>query len=481
MTYLVLEDFRSGLDTRRQALTAPAGTLRVLKNAHISAGGEIEKRMAFGLVGPLLAGSFGLAGLGTKIYVFKSGNGARQVVNTFAVTMTPITVEVMYVQMPVGKVVSRLEDWDVFDGKIYAVIQAKDGTFHHFYDGDYVNYDETYAPNGLGRNVRTFKSKMYGIIGKTLFFSAVDNPRNWKPAPVDGTANGAGFINLSNEDAESAELIGLEIYYNQLAIMSRFTTQLWEVDPDPKLNNLRQTLRSAGTVAPRSLRQYGSGDILYLNDSGIRSLRAKDSSNAAAVSDIGSPIDPEIQKLIQFALPDYVFRAFSLVEPVSGRFWVCFEDKIYVLSYFPGPKVSAWSEYIPDVPLEDGVVIGSRIFIRSGDNLYVYGGMDGTLHNSCKVEVETPYLNGGKPATVKPFYGIDLAAWGTWKVSASYDPNKPLSRDPVCIIMEPTYVGGTVGMNGVSTHLSLTLTNEAPGPAILGNITIHFKSTDTAD
>jgi hypothetical protein len=480
VTYLVLEDFRSGLDTRRAALTAPAGTLRALKNAHITSGGEIEKRMAFVKVGDLVSGSFGLAGLGDTIYVFKEGPGTPTIVGAVTINGVAFNISVIFVSMPGSLNADRVEDWDVYDGKIYAVIRADDGTFHHFYNGTYVPYVPTYAPKGLGRNVRTYKSKVYGIIDKTLYFSAVGDPLNWTPAPVSGTPNGAGFINLANEDAESSELLGLEIYYNQLAVMSRYTTQLWEVDPDPKLNNLRQTLRAAGTVSPRSLRQYGSGDVLYLHDSGIRSLRAKDSSNAAAVSDIGSPIDPELQKLLKASTEDYVYRAFSLVEPITGRFWLCFRDKVFVLSFFPGPKVSAWSEYTPDVPLDDGVVLGTCIFVRSGNDLCAYGGTDGATYNSCEVEVQTPYLNGGKPATVKPFFGIDLAAWGTWEVYASFNPNVPLAKDPVCIITKPTYVDGTVGMSGVSTHVSLTLKNHSPGPAVLGNIAIHFKGDGNA-
>lgn len=43
----LIEDFRHGLDTRRFMLNSPAGTLTTLQNAHITPGGEIEKRKAF--------------------------------------------------------------------------------------------------------------------------------------------------------------------------------------------------------------------------------------------------------------------------------------------------------------------------------------------------------------------------------------------------------------------------------------------------
>ena len=47
MPYLSLEDFKFGLDTRKFMLNSPPGTLTALVNAHITPGGEAEKRMAF--------------------------------------------------------------------------------------------------------------------------------------------------------------------------------------------------------------------------------------------------------------------------------------------------------------------------------------------------------------------------------------------------------------------------------------------------
>src|SRR6266576_3939638 len=47
MSYIVIENFRFGLDARRSELTSKPGTLFDLVNAHITQGGEIEKRKAF--------------------------------------------------------------------------------------------------------------------------------------------------------------------------------------------------------------------------------------------------------------------------------------------------------------------------------------------------------------------------------------------------------------------------------------------------
>jgi hypothetical protein len=71
--YLLISDFSKGLDTRKSAITSPAGTLQACNNAHITRGGEIEKRMAFVPYATLPVGAtFGLAGASGQLYVFGS-------------------------------------------------------------------------------------------------------------------------------------------------------------------------------------------------------------------------------------------------------------------------------------------------------------------------------------------------------------------------------------------------------------------------
>jgi len=77
MSYLVLEDFRRGLDPRKFKLGAPAGTLVDFVNGHITNAGDIEKRKAFVEFSNLAIldsngdqGIFGLQETATGITVF---------------------------------------------------------------------------------------------------------------------------------------------------------------------------------------------------------------------------------------------------------------------------------------------------------------------------------------------------------------------------------------------------------------------------
>ena len=73
MPYIVIEDFRAGLDQRKMPEASPPGTLQTLVNGHITRGGEIEKRRAMVPLYALPPGqTFGFAGANGVLYTFGS-------------------------------------------------------------------------------------------------------------------------------------------------------------------------------------------------------------------------------------------------------------------------------------------------------------------------------------------------------------------------------------------------------------------------
>jgi hypothetical protein len=248
-----------------------------------------------------------------------------------------------------------------------------------------------------------------------------------------------------------------------------------------------QTLRDAGTIAWRSVLQYGSGDVMYLSPSGVRSLRARNSSLAAAVSDIGSPLDPVLQDLFQTQGETVAASAMALLQPVSGRFWVILNDRIYVLSAFPGPKVTAWSEYLLTTSVGPDQVFfrvtaatnyRHHVVMRGDDNkIYAYGGTDdaGPVYDDCPVELVFPFHACDTPATTKQFHGIDAAAVGQWEVSAATNLADDTVEDFVGLLIGPTFQQGKQPVFAEGTHLSLRLRNYLSGPAVLSNLIVHFR------
>lgn len=104
-------------------------------------------------------------------------------------------------------------------------------------------------------------------------------------------------------------------YQNRIAIFSRNSIQIWIIAVDPANNTFQQTVENTGALSARSVLQYGNIDVFYLNDQGVRSLRARDSSNAPAVNDVGVAIDSFLQEFIATLSGEQISRACSAIEP----------------------------------------------------------------------------------------------------------------------------------------------------------------------
>ena len=461
MPYLLIDNFVGGLDTRKSALTSPPGTLQRLNDCVITPGGEIAKRKAFVQVADL-TGTFGLAATESTLVAFTRG------VALGAPGSGVSGVGLYYQTIPNTDASMYQTDFDTYDGGIYLVTNASSGN-HHYY-----NAVETEGTNH-GYYVKTYGTKMYAVLGKYLYFSCVGNPQYW--TNVDPRV-GAGFVNLSTQDSDGGALVSLEIYYDKLSIFSSESTQLWSVDTDPLQNVLDQVLRGAGTVTPQGSLQYGSGDVLYLSQTGIRSIKARDASNSGAVSDIGSPVDLDIQNLYTTYGAGWFAGAKALLEPIVGRFWMIFYNQVYVLSYFPGPKITAWSRYTLPFQADYAVTCGGHIFIRSGNALYAYGGADGNAYDATVGEARLPYHDMSKPGHNKIFEALDMTVSGNWRVANSFDFTNPDVEETLGTFSAPTWRTGRASFTGDSSHFSLRFYTTGSGPALLSNAAVHYKLAD---
>lgn len=316
----------------------------------------------------------------------------------------------------------------------------------------------------------TYKSKEYAAVGSTLYFSAVNDATKW-----DIYDTGSGFIDMSNNFGGREDLTGLGVYQDRLAVFSRRNVQLWAMDADPAQNTQVQILANTGCLAPDSVVSVGSIDLLYLADNGVRSLRARESTDTAFSSDIGSAIDSIIiQHMADTG--DAKYSAKAAIEPIDGRYWIAIEDKIFVLSYFPGSNISAWSIYEPGFVVKEMVAREDKIYLRSDDDkIYVYGeGGLGDTYDDCEVVVELPYLDGNKPATYKEAKGIDVTCEGEWKVYLGFDHTNPTARDLVATVNQSTFALGKIPATGAGTHFGPRFVHQAQGPALLANFIVHF-------
>lgn len=340
-------------------------------------------------------------------------------------------------------------------------------------------YALTTAASAVGNSVRTFRSKMYATGQGLLYFSDTGNASEWTPAPTVPTSF-AGFENLSSQTGQSDTLVAMAPYQNYLAVFARRATQIWAVVAgDPASNVPVQILDNIGTVAPRSAVNFGELDVFFLSDTGVRSLRARDSSNAAVVFDVGTSIDPLVITRMRTLDAAQLSKACGVIEPQEGRYLLAVGPEIFVYSFFPASNISAWTTYEDAAvgTVSDWAVQESRLYARSGNKVFLYGGDDGETYDASAAQVELSWLDADKAAHRKRFHALDVSCEGTWQIDYSTDP----------VVGDFVLAGHVIGQNfslpsfgiaGYGTHVGFKFTSSDASTAKLSSFACHFEFTE---
>lgn len=335
--------------------------------------------------------------------------------------------------------------------------------------------------------VQTFSDKIYVLGGPTVYCSAVGLPTVFN----DPNATGNGFVSMVNWLSTAENLVAVAPYQGRLSFFTRRSTQIWAVSP--LIDNWQQVqiLQNIGTMAPLSVQPVGDLDVLFLSDTGIRSLRVHDSSLNAYVDDTGAPIDDLVQYgLLQSA--DGGVSACAVVDPKSGRYMVYLNGVIYVLSYFPSSKIRAWSTYLPTYQNIDGTqhtITPKKFFIYqgqvymladdAGDSVILrLGGTDNNQYDNATATVTLPFLDAKTPGHWKDSKAIDIVSRGNWTLSGSLDYIGQ-EYTPIGTVSQVTADTGRIDFPGQGTHFSLKATcSDATGaPAIptLSSVLWHYE------
>lgn len=366
-----------------------------------------------------------------------------------------------------------------------------------------INVNQPIFADGADTPADKFEAGTYAYTGRTKMnvlaksihhFSDIDFPTVF--IPQSGPApppNSAGFNNLANHSSGSESLKAMSEYFNRYAFFSRDTIQIWELDPNPELNNVNQIIRNTGTVAAGSVVPYGN-DTVFLDRSGVRSLQGRDSSRSANINDIGTAIDPIIQDLI---INDKINSQNSqaTVDPLNGRYYLSIGLETYIFNFFPGNKVSGWTRSFPGFRVE---VFGQRelkIIARSGDNIYQLGGaqgQDGTCaifeygirgaedgigdDLNAQADIITPFFDASDPSRFKNLQGIDIVCEGKWEVYLLTDPRDLSKQTPIGKFENSSLKRGRIPMNAHTTHFALRFVSIGHEFARVSRILGHFKS-----
>lgn len=536
MPYFVISNFSNGVDKRRSPETTASGSLRVLRNAFINEGGEIEKRKAFVRQEALteygqtmeykgrITGPFPCPSSRSSVFFrhrydslpaapFVAGGGslAKKVTDTdpdTGIALQTFWVQKSQIALPAVQAMFHGVSGSEFSATYYSVdgyITSPNLTMEYqhievtFSADEPVSEDEIVANAGRAFQ-RVLRNKGYVLSGNSLFGSAVGDPG-------DMSGTGSWTTDLTTQGTPIGAGMALGEYFGQLVVFGDRGVMFWQVDPDPAQNQYLRTIPNS-VFAARSITGYGDGDILYLGRSGIRSLQARDSSNQARVGDVGSPIDSEIRSAIKDDLDDTdplfgqvspevlnsLFYKFStgIVHQDSGQFWLALRNKVYVLSRYPSAKVLAWSSFDLPTPTYDTLISGpnkaawvadwcsinDNVVLRNfADEVYVYGGPSGDEYDESEIEVVIPFMDMGRPGSKKNFTGLDVVCDGTWTIEFATDfvgVEREIFWTPLAEITDGTRASSKIGMNAAGTQIAFRLTCRSSHAARLSEILVHY-------
>jgi len=339
-------------------------------------------------------------------------------------------------------------------------------------------YTVTGAASGTGTTVQTFKKKLYTVASSNLYFSALNAPTQWTSG-ID-----PGFINMASETSGAELLTATAEYQGLMAVFSKNNIRIWSISEDSSENVFLQALQNTGTIAPNSVISYGNNDVFYLANTGIRSIKARDSSNSAFVSDVGTAIDTHVRDFLNTLTEAQQEAAVAIIEPLDGRYWIAVYNRIYVFSFFPSKKISAWSYYDLDITITHFARVNNRIYCRATkdgvDGLYLYGGVNNDSYPAVNVDpvlIELPFISAKNPASSKILTGFDILASNNWKVEILPDPNDLTVKTNQGIASKITYGTPRFAVPGEGSLFGINLTCSAAGPATLSALALHYNQS----
>lgn len=519
MPYIVVENFGGGMDVRRSSAAAPGGTMRLIQNAFVNRGGEIEKRKAWTLIETLtdlfqssaslpVAGPFPTFDVDAVGFIFDdavaypaaagawSTNGAGRVLTvddfrfgiyrmnlTFAVNLT------FSAQM-------YIDESFVSYGLIGAGSRAEHTQFT-FTTGDIVPTSHSVIAGrsnllSVGGTTPHFLLRFDSMIGVRPGVFQIQ--KSGTGAPEADSGSGFGLIDIRGKGPTVGRPIMIGDYFDQAAIFCEKGVQFWNIDADAANFAFDRAIPGDRLVATRTVINYESGDLVYLATSGIRSLRARDSSNFAVRNDLGSPID-RLVAVANAQGENAVSLSNSAVIPETGQLIVQTAAGLFVYSKFDG--VSAWSVYDEETDTADQLFyimdmcpIGDTLCLRDNTNqVFILGGTDKSditgagQYDTSSVEVITHYFGVEQPYTEKVWRSIDLACTGTWEILYSIDPKNEAWVSLGTITGDSHLQGGPqidVSSPLIAFYfLCASVADSSTGaPPTLSQFAIHYDSTE---
>lgn len=301
MAKVTFDRFDGGLLLARPSSVAPANSLSKLINLDVQPGGWLRSRPKWKQVpGGLTIGAQwkGLESNAGYLWTFSCWNVAT-VSETSAVVNADTGERIVYAFQSTGiggdfddASATSLYGATRWDKGFLAVLSPDAGTtmYKTLFDVDtstnIVTGTAVVDVNMPGTGaMATATARVYAIAddGLSVKFSKVGDPTDWT------TAGDAGSLPVQQHFGSGQKAYGLGLYQGKLAVFTDQSIQLWNIDPDPTAMGIDRVIDGVGTRHHSSIVSL-YGDLLFLSESGVRSLTTLSNSLFPSDVDVGLPI-----------------------------------------------------------------------------------------------------------------------------------------------------------------------------------------------
>lgn len=343
---------------------------------------------------------------------------------------------------------------------------------------------------GIGRVTKTvpvaaltLSDRVHFIAGFFWYGCDNDDPTAWEQQ-----AAGAFSVNVAKKFKRPENLVSMSAYQGKMALFGRWSTSIFNLDPNPDNISLFQVLANIGSFAPIATESVGDLDTLFLGDTAFRSLRSQVTTLSAYVSDIGSPIDLIVQPVIKALSDSQKAASVGIVEPTSQRFWCYVGTKLYVLSNFPSSKITAWCTYdvqglisatMQTLVPSKFVIYKGQVYMRcsfSGNEyVFLYGGTNNATYDATTATIAIPWFDIKNPATLKKAGSFDSAFTGEWKFFFGMDWQGGFdSTNAVADLNQSTFEQGAMPLIGDGYHFRFQVTSVGSTAAVFSSFVFHY-------
>ncbi len=279
-------------------------------------------------------------------------------------------------------------------------------------------------------------------------------------------APSAFTIELRNAMSGPAGYCGLASYQGRMAVFAPQSVQLWGINADPDLFQKQQDFSNTGTAYPLTLQMLGMLDVVYLHSSGVKTLKVREQTLNASVVDVGTPID----SLVVRALENVENDPCAIVDPLTGNYWLAIDDTVYVFSYYPALKISAWSTFEltspdPMLPLVQEPFTVSKFVVTADNNIVALGSDSQTPtalfyyegYDNCELEIETAWMDMKSAGDFKHLYAFNAVC--------TADLTESLVGESTNFTDWKFYVGGDPWSNKLDLALDMSQFKHLSQPA----------------